>query len=406
MFIWNLKSKVYRPISLDIGHHSIKMLQLAESDSTLNVVAAEKILIDPAVHNDYATYRSFIISSIKKVLQNGLFHGTECFTVIPNEKIGITNLRLEQSETDKIDSILKREAAERFNLNPEVDSINYIEAGSVRQGEEIKNEYIIFTADSKTISEQIEILEEAKLRPVSIDPIACALFRSHKRFSRRLEDKELTEVFIDVGSLFTTVVFGRGYDISFVKHIGIGTDHFNKEIAARLGISAAEAEILRMRKNKIRKTAFSSNTGNNIEVFSKTDDNDKSTELAVADAIASVCDKLAKEILLCLRYYTVTFRGRRSSRAIFSGGGSYEPALLNIMKNQLEVDIDVAYPLNGMDMSNVNFNNDRRGPNSEWAVAAGLALKGYEHKQNLEPKLAVSDKSVKEFIGRTSYERN
>ncbi len=404
MISWNFKNKVYRPISLDIGHHSLKMLQLAEVDSALSIVAAEKIIIDQEVSADVSKYRSFIISSIRKVLQNGSFHGTDCFTVIPNEKIGITNLRVEQSEIENIDNVLKKEAAARFNLNPEVDSINYIEAGNVRQGEEIKNEYILFTADSKTISEHIEMLEEAKLHPVSIDPVACALFRGCNRFSRRQEDKERTEVFVDVGSMFTTVVFGRGCDICFVKHIGIGTEHFNNEIALRLGISAAEAEVLRNRIIK-RPRSTSSTADENSDIPSISDE-DRSTELAVADAIGTVCDKLARELLLCLRYHTVTFRGKRSSHAMFSGGGAYEPGLLNIMKNHLEVEIDIAWPLNGIDMTNMDFSSERRGPNSEWAVAAGLALKGYEHKKCVKPKSAYSEKLVRIFAGKNSYERN
>ncbi len=91
---------------------------------------------------------------------------------------------------------------------------------------------------------------------------------------------------------------------------------------------------------------------------------------------------------------------------MFSGGGSYEPTLLNIMKNHLEVEIDIAWPLNGMDMTNMDFSSERRGPNSEWAVAAGLALKGYEHKKCVKPKSAYSEKLVRIFAGKNSYERN
>jgi hypothetical protein len=33
-----------------------------------------------------------------------------------------------------------------------------------------------------------------------------------------------------------------------------------------------------------------------------------------------VAEELAKEISLCFRYYTVTFRGKRVEKAIFTGG--------------------------------------------------------------------------------------
>ena len=301
--------------------------------------------------------------------------------------------RVSQDETENIDEVLRKEAAARFNLDPDVDSIDYINVGTVRQGDEVKNEYILFAADGQTIRSHIEMLELAGLRPVGLDPVACALFRSYRRFFRRQEDKEQAEVFVDVGSLFTTVVFGRNSDIGFVKHIPIGTELFNKEIASRLGISPAEAETLR---NRISKRNQMSGTSGLHEKTSPADssagaDDDASTRQVISEAIGAVCEKLAKEISLCFRYYTVTFRSRRAQRAIFSGGGSYETILLGVLAKYLTVEIDVAHPLNGMDMTGVDFGADRRGSHCEWAMAVGLALKGSNAEKSRSPVLAAQE---------------
>ncbi|HEW79478.1 MAG TPA: hypothetical protein ENH34_05910, partial [Phycisphaerales bacterium] len=107
---------------------------------------------------------------------------------------------------------------------------------------------------------------------------------------------------------------------------------------------------------------------------------DASTRQVVVDAVSAVAEELAREISLCFRYYTVTFRGRRVERAIFAGGEAYEKILLNVLRRQLAVEIEVAQPLKGFDLSgekaNVNFDSDRRGLLCEWAVAVGLGLKG------------------------------
>jgi Tfp pilus assembly PilM family ATPase len=104
------------------------------------------------------------------------------------------------------------------------------------------------------------------------------------------------------------------------------------------------------------------------------------------DAISSVAGDLAKEISLCLRYYTVTFRGKRVQRATFAGGGSHEDILLGVLRHQLAVEIEVAQPLKGLDLSiegaSVHFEGDRRGPLCEWAVAVGLSLKGWNNAKN------------------------
>ncbi|GAH68580.1 unnamed protein product, partial [marine sediment metagenome] len=260
--------------------------------------------------------------------------------------------------------------------DPDKDTINYVLAGNVQQGDEIKNELILFAADDETIKNHIGMLEEAQLRPVAIDTIPCALFRSFERSLRRQEDREHTVVFVDVGSRFTTVVFGRGGEISFVKQIPIGGEKFNREIAAKLGISINEAETLRGKLRMERAGAEPYFQGTPAQNTANEGRLDASTRQVMVDAISAAAEELAREISLCFRYYTVTFRGKRVERAVFAGGEAYEGILLNVLRRQLAVEIEVAQPLKGFDMMNVNFDSDKRGLLCEWAVAVGLSLKG------------------------------
>ena len=190
-------------------------------------------------------------------------------------------------------------------------------------------------------------------------------------------------------------MFGRGREITFVKQIPIGGDNFNKTIAAKLGVSRREAEMLRAKLRAERSGGTGSGpviTGSgqargdadfrgDSKKSREYETLDASTRQVMVDAISSESENLAKEISLCFRYYTVTFRGKRVERAVFSGGEAYEKILLNVLKRQLAVDIDVAQPLRGFDMTNLDFDSDRRGPLCEWAVAVGLGLKGWNGAQ-------------------------
>jgi len=245
-------------------------------------------------------------------------------------------------------------------------------AGNVRQGNEIKQEIILLAADNQTIRSHIDMLEKAGLRPVAIDAVPCAMFRAFERNLRREVDSNNTSVFIDVGSKFTTAVFSRAGEISFVKQIPIGGEKLNRQIASRLGISPDDAALIR--ENFHAQTAT-----RNASVKSETNIGlDNSTQQILIDTITSIADELSREISLCFRYYTVTFRGKRVERAVFSGGEAYEDILVNVLKRQLAVEIEIGMPLKGFDMKNVGFNGDRRSSLCEWAVAVGLGLKGSE----------------------------
>ncbi len=392
MVSWGLKTRGLRPIGLDIGHNSIKMIQLAVNGGHISVLAAAKVFIEPDINDDVMARRNFVVSAVKQILADGKFHGKDVVSNLPNDKLKITSVRLAETETEGIEQALKKEAAQRFGLDPEKDIINYVVAGDVRQGDEVKNEFIVFAADSESIKSQIELLEEMGLQPVGLDTVPGALFRSFERTLRRQEDRERTMVFVDVGSRFTTVVFSRGGEISFVKQIPIGGQRFDREIASKLGVSIEEARTLR---NMLRtgKTAsvdsgvqgLSSSQGTTVQTGL-----DVSTRQVIVDAVGSVAEELAKEISLCFRYYTVTFRGKRVERAIFTGGEAYENILLNVLKRQLTVEIEVAQPLKGFDMKDADFGNDRRSWLCEWSVAVGLSLKGWDGSDDM----------------RDNYERN
>jgi type IV pilus assembly protein PilM len=367
---------------LDIGHNSIKAIQLVVNGGQISVFAADETRIEPGVNSDEQARKSFVVSAIKRMLAQGNFRGRDVISCVPSGKLKITSLRLSEAEKGAIEQALRKEVSQRFGLDPNEDAIDYVVAGHVRQGDELKSELIVFATDNQAIKDHIAMLEEAELKPVAIDTIPCALFRSFERSLRRQEDRELTVVFVDVGSCFTTVVFGRGGEISFVKQIPIGGEGFVQQVAAKLGISISEAETLR--ESLRMETGFSSLEPDAEDGPSQVDERniDASTRHAVSDAVTSVAEDLAREIALCLRYYTVTFRGKRVERAVFAGGGAYEDILLNVLRRQLAVEIEVAEPLRGFDLSGgkgkVSFYGDRRGLLCEWAVAVGLSLKGWD----------------------------
>jgi len=374
MVEFGLKMRHIRPIGLDIGNSSIKMIQLAVTGDRISVAAADRVRIEESLYDNPEGRRNFIVSAIKNMLSNGNFSGTKVNVCLQSDDLKITSFRLNSLEEDDLDNVLSREAKKHFGLDADTDTVDYLLAGSVRQGYEVKKELILFAAEQNVINEHIKIVEEAGLRPVSIDITPCALFRCFMRYLRRQEDKEETIVFVDIGSKSTTVVFGRGGEINFVKQIPTGAEKFDRHVAARAGISFEEASHLRQRLQKEKKADThkadmnSPGQGSGAEVL------DASTRQMIIDAINSVSEDLAKELSLCFRYYTVTFRGRKVNRAFVGGGGAYESVLLNVLKRQLPVEIEVAQPLRGIDVSEMACKDGELL--CEWVIATGLGLKG------------------------------
>ncbi len=413
MISWKFKIHGMCPIGLDIGYSSVKMLQLAVNGGHRSVIAAAKTDIAPTLNGDGEARRSFVISAVRRMLANGGFRGRNVVSCLSNDSLKIASLRLGQADSVKIEQAVKKEMQPRFGLDPDKDVIHYIVAGDVRHGDEVRSELILLAVDSETVKNHIDMLAEVGLKPVAVDTIPCALFRGFERMLHRQEDMEQTAVFVDVGSRFTTVVFGRVGEISFIKQIPIASAKFDQEVAAKLGVDITSAQTLRrtLRSERLSTAAGwgltfdKTNSGGAMQQGQNgTEDSfgadsessgpfdsvrqrlDASTRQAVVDAVSAVAEELTKEISLCFRYYTVTFRGRRLERAVFAGGGAYEDILLNVLRRQLAVEIELAQPLKGFDLMNVDFGSDRRGLLCEWAVAVGLSLRGLTPDKTVESK--------------------
>jgi type IV pilus assembly protein PilM len=372
-FLFKQKSQ---PIGLDIGHSLIKMIQLSSHDQTIRVEAAEEQMIDRNLKPRSEEWRRQVVELLQTMYRQGGFTGGQVISCLPGDLVKIKSLRLDTNEPEQIEEAIQAEVAQRFGMDPQRDEIRYMVAGNVYQGEEIKNEVIFFGIDREQLADHIRLLNEANLTPVSIDIVPCALFRSFQTTLRRREDKDLVSVFVDLGSRYTTVIIGKGQEITFVKQIPIAGDQLNEQVAAGLGIDIEEAIQLRVRLRE-----------------PETSQIDAETSRAVIDAMTSSIEDLAHEISLCFKYYAVTFRGQRPAEAVFAGGEAYEAALMDALRRSLGVNIRIAEPLRGYDLAKANFNRRQNPQMCEWAIAVGLALKGMEliQEQDRQPVMTLSE---------------
>ena len=368
-----LKKCKAQPIGLDVGHSLIKMIQLSPDGESFRVEAAEEETIDRNLEMNSEPWRQRVVELLQKMHRHGGFAGRQVVSCLPGDILKIKSLRLDTNDPQEIEDVMHTEIAQRLGLDPYRDEIRYMVAGNVYQGEEIKNEVIFFGIHRDDLKSHIELLQQANLVPVSIDTVPFALFRSFQTTLRRREDRDLVSVFVDLGTRYSTVIIGKGQEISFIKQIPIAGQQLNEQVAAKLEIEMDDAIQLR---GRLRDP--------NSETV------DSETRRAVVDAMSSSIEDLAHEISLCFKYYSVTFRGQRPDEAVFAGGEAYESALMDALKRHLGMDIIIAEPLRGFDLSGANFNRRPNPQMCEWAIAVGLAMKGIRQERKENKQLSTS----------------
>ena len=312
-----LRRSQIQPIGIDIGQDSVKMLQLEvvgqsvaahaacrrelpTEDRTSNAPAAVPTA-PPAQKN----IRSWDAAAglIRQMLRTGGFSGCNAVVALPPEIVHVKNFRLPPMPPAEMESAVQLEARHLFSFDNDETQVQCLPAGEVRQGDDVLQEVIVLAARNDEVNSFVEQMHRCGLIVASLDAEACALFRSVERFIRRREDEAEVHVMVNVGRSGTQVVIGKGREISFIKDLDLGGNHLHQAIACKLGISADEAAALRWR------LVDSAPSGDAPDALAPA-----KVRQAVADATRIVMEQLGREISLCLRYQSVTFRGHRPTR--------------------------------------------------------------------------------------------
>jgi type IV pilus assembly protein PilM len=136
-----------------------------------------------------------------------------------------------------------------------------------------------------------------------------------------------------------------------VKYLEIGGRHFDEAVARHLKMDQSQA------------TALRRNCGDR-----RADQQDPEIVRSLSESVRPVLERWANELSLCLRYYSVTFRGQPLARAILSGGEATQ-ALCELAGGRLGIKCDLGEPLRAFEQSVPS------GRKAQWDLATGLALR-------------------------------
>jgi type IV pilus assembly protein PilM len=352
------------PIGLDCGTRGARLVQLRVDGDEPVVIASTRALWPDDIRAQITAERrvrpALIAPTLSRLMSQGQFIGREIAISLPRELVKIKNLRLPAMPMDDLLQAAQMEATAMFNVTEDEARVEVMPAGDVRHGTEVKSEVIAICARNDDINRLVEDWHCAGFRLASIDFEPAALYRSVERFIRRRDDEAEVNVLVDVSARRTTVLIGRGRELSFHKSIEIGGAMLTHAVSRKLGINMADAETLRIRL---------ADTFDQVRTVGS-----DPVRQAVVDSVRPIIEELARELALCLRYFSVNFRGQRPSRVRLVGGESSDPSLAQMLGNALPVPIETARPIANADMSRMRAadRNERMG---EWTHAFGLALK-------------------------------
>lgn len=345
---WPL-TKRFGPVGVDIGSRSVKLIQLdAERARVVEAVRwdlAWNTRAEPEEHD------ALIVQALKRAREGRNFRGRKAVVCLSGENLFVQNLRVAQASGAELERTVCAEGAGRLPFSADEAEMRFLEADNVRQGDSVRREVILLACHKPSLQRLLSITEQADLEPVAVDVEPAAMLRCYCRQYRRDADQEQRVIFINVGGAMTFVVIARGTDAMFIKYIDVGGRHLDEAVAKHLKMSLADATALR-RHNGDRRA----------------DQRDPEITRSISESVRPVLDRLAKELAMCLRYYSVTFRGQPLAKAVVGGGEATE-ALVEWLEPRISLECELGQPLRAFQAPELN------GRIAQWDVAAGLALR-------------------------------
>ncbi|MBW3598849.1 MAG: pilus assembly protein PilM [Planctomycetes bacterium] len=336
------------PIGVDVGARSVKLVQFTHDRAEL-IDAARWDL--PAVEEGETPPPDAVAEAIRRAREGRRFRGREAVLCLSGRRLFLQNVRVPKSESEELDQAVHQEAAGRLPFPVSDSEIRYLEAADVRQAGGTLREVILIAALRTSVEEDLSEIEGAGLVPVSLDAEPLALLRGYASQFRREEDSQQRTLFVHLGYSRMVAIIAEGEQALFIKYIDLGGKQFDDAAARGLGMRRPDAVALR-RHNGDRRS----------------EQQDPEIARSIAQAVRPVIEKLVGELSMCVRYHSVTFRGKALGRMVL-GGWEATPGLAETLAGRLNLKCDLSHPFRHF--PHPAFAN-RPG---QWDVAAGLALR-------------------------------
>lgn len=346
----------FGPVGIDIGSRSVKLAQFSADGNRLIEASRWDLPLNEGDSYDEAAQDDLIVDAIGQAREGRGFRGNEAVLCLNHRQLFLQNIRVSKSAQVPIDRTVQQEAAGRIPFPVADAEIRYIEAADIRQGDAIMREVILMACHRPILERLLRVVERAHFKPVAVDVEPTSLVRTYSSQFRRDEDLDVRAMYVHVGYESTLVVIAQGDELLFVKYIELGGKQFDDALSRRLQMSLADSAALR-RNNGDRRS----------------DRQDPEITRSIADATRPATERLAGELSMCVRYHSVTFRGRPLERFVL-GGGEASETLLKALTKRVGLTGELSDPFR------MYARSGKSGRTCHWDVAAGLALRKVEVK--------------------------
>jgi len=341
-------------VGLDIGSSSIKMVQLKESSSGVQLVnfgielLPSESIVDGAIMN-----QSAVVDAIKTLKANLGIRQKQVALAISGHSVIIKKIQVPEMTPDELEEQIPWEAEHHIPFSR--DDVHIDHEVLVADDGQGQMELLLVAAKKEVVDDYSQVVLGAKLQPTVMD-VAPFSVQNAFEASYALPEEDDAVVLVNVGAALSNINIMRHGTSAFTRDVNMGGNAFTEEIQKRLGVSQEEAEAWKI---------GSSGPGAH-EVIPQ----------EVQVVLSEIADVMAGKFQRSLDFFLTSAPDAAVSKIYMCGGAAKVPSLQKALEEKARVPVEIMDPFRRLAIDQKKFDMDFLGHHAaEAVVAVGLGLR-------------------------------
>ncbi|MBI5449696.1 type IV pilus assembly protein PilM [Candidatus Gottesmanbacteria bacterium] len=336
-------------VGLDIGSHSIKLVELVKDKTSITVRAAGMSPTPPkSLTSAIAADMEALAIAVKKLCSDAGVSTKEVSIALPESQVFTRVIEVPQLSSRELSSAIQWEAEQYIPLPLEQVNVDFTVLRESKETGTDKMEVLLVAAPKALLEKYLHILELAGLDAVGAETEIIAASRALVRTVPTVH----TVMVVSLGAQTTDLAILRSGVIAFTRSISAGGEALSRAVAQGLDFNLSQAE-------EFKKTY-------GVE-------RDK-LEGKIVAATKPVLDMIVAEMTRAKSFYEGKYPNERIETVLLSGGTARLPGMVVFVAEVMGVEAQLANPWAGIRKDPRFAALDPEG--TVFSVAVGLALRG------------------------------
>ncbi|MBE0500145.1 MAG: type IV pilus assembly protein PilM [Desulfuromonadales bacterium] len=348
MFFGSQKKDI---IGVDIGSNSVKLVQLHETKGVYHLTALgvaplpSDAIVDGAIMDSSAVVE--VIDNLYKSLK---LKTKNVATSISGHSVIIRKIKLPIMTEEEMEASIQWEAEQYIPFEISEVNLDFQILGPDAKDTSQMN-VVLVAAKKDFVNDYISVFSECGLTPIVLD-IDCFAMENAFEVNSQIDSQGVIALVNMGASSINMNVLKDGASI-FTRDITVGGNMVNEELQKRLGLSAEDAEALKL--------------GGTVDGIQRS---------AVDEVIREAMESLVQEVQRSLDFFSATASDDKIQAVYITGGVSRNPLAKELLSERLALPVDVLGAFGQVVIDEKNFDLeyiDAIGP--LMSVAVGLAMR-------------------------------